>query len=72
MFPVRVAHLGDRPPDRQDLPERVEQALSRAEKDPGDVLVFLPGKGEIGIFNRFEHIFFQTLCSFIRLRIEKA
>ncbi|MCA9534403.1 MAG: ATP-dependent RNA helicase [Myxococcales bacterium] len=55
LFPVRVAHLGDRPPDRQDLPERVEQALSRAEKDPGDVLVFLPGKGEIGaVYERLE------------------
>src|SRR5690606_27901675 len=47
LFPVRVTHLGERPPDRQDLAERVEQALARATSDPGDVLVFLPGKGEI-------------------------
>ncbi len=47
LFPVRVTHVGDRPPDRQDLVERVEQALTRAANDPGDVLVFLPGKGEI-------------------------
>ncbi|MCA9576479.1 MAG: ATP-dependent RNA helicase [Myxococcales bacterium] len=46
-FPVRVAHVGHRPPDRDDLPERVAQALERAARDPGDVLVFLPGKGEI-------------------------
>jgi ATP-dependent helicase HrpB len=47
LFPVRITHVGDRPPDRQELVERVEQALTRAANDPGDVLVFLPGKGEI-------------------------
>ncbi|MBX3249027.1 MAG: ATP-dependent RNA helicase, partial [Myxococcales bacterium] len=47
LFPVRVTHVGDRPPDRHELVERVEQALARAADDPGDVLVFLPGKGEI-------------------------
>ena len=47
MFPVRITHVGDRPPDRQELVERVEAALARAANDPGDVLVFLPGKGEI-------------------------
>ncbi|HMI92706.1 MAG TPA: helicase-related protein, partial [Polyangiales bacterium] len=34
-------------PDAVDLPGRVRQALQAAERDPGDVLVFLPGKAEI-------------------------
>ncbi len=34
-------------PDAAQLPSRVAQALTLAAKDPGDVLVFLPGKAEI-------------------------
>ncbi|MCB9764019.1 MAG: ATP-dependent RNA helicase [Alphaproteobacteria bacterium] len=34
-------------PDARGLEDRVRAALAEAEGDPGDVLVFLPGKGEI-------------------------
>src|SRR5690606_16126437 len=34
-------------PEATQLPSRVAQALTLAAKDPGDVLVFLPGKAEI-------------------------
>lgn len=34
-------------PDQAQLPTRVAQAVGLAEKDPGDILVFLPGKAEI-------------------------
>jgi len=49
-FPVSHRHLGSgaQLPDRHDLPERVVAALSQAADLPGDVLVFLPGKAEIG------------------------
>lgn len=34
-------------PHANDLPARVQRALDAAQDDPGDVLVFLPGKAEI-------------------------
>ena len=48
-FPVEVRHLPGREllPDTSELAARVAQALSAAEADAGDVLVFLPGKAEI-------------------------
>lgn len=48
-FPVEIRHLeqGDSLPDAADLPSRVARALAAAANDPGDVLVFLPGKAEI-------------------------
>jgi ATP-dependent helicase HrpB len=48
-FPVEVRYLetGDALPDGRDLPARVKRALDAAAGDPGDVLVFLPGKSEI-------------------------
>lgn len=48
-FPVDIRHLPGREvlPDASDLPGRVQQALAAAARDPGDVLVFLPGKAEI-------------------------
>jgi ATP-dependent helicase HrpB len=48
-FPVDIRYLPGRDvlPDASDLPQRVQQALDAAQRDPGDVLVFLPGKAEI-------------------------
>lgn len=49
-FPVDVRYLGrgDALPDAGELPSRVRDAVLRAHAaDPGDVLVFLPGKAEI-------------------------
>jgi len=48
-FPVDVRYLaqGDALPDTADLPGRVKRAVDGALADPGDVLVFLPGKAEI-------------------------
>jgi ATP-dependent helicase HrpB len=48
-FPVEVRYLPGRTslPDAAELPQRVAQAVSAADSDPGDVLVFLPGKAEI-------------------------
>ena len=48
-FPVDVRYLGrgDALPDAAELPPRVRAALHAASADPGDVLVFLPGKAEI-------------------------
>ena len=48
-FPVELRYLPgqDVLPESGDLPARVERALLAAARDPGDVLVFLPGKGEI-------------------------
>ncbi|MFI5306726.1 MAG: helicase-related protein [Polyangiales bacterium] len=48
-FPVDVRYLPSRDvlPNATDLPARVQQALHAAAQDPGDVLVFLPGKAEI-------------------------
>ena len=49
LFPVDVRHEAGRAdqPDIRGLEQRVQRALDRAASDPGDVLVFLPGKGEI-------------------------
>ncbi len=49
-FPVSVRHLADGPaqlPEARALEDRVRRALDASRGDPGDVLVFLPGKGEI-------------------------
>jgi ATP-dependent helicase HrpB len=48
-FPVDVRYLPGTHvlPDATDLAERVRRALLTAAGDPGDVLVFLPGKAEI-------------------------
>ena len=48
-FPVANRHLagGTILPSIQDLEDRVVAALESVRNDPGDVLVFLPGKGEI-------------------------
>jgi ATP-dependent RNA helicase HrpB len=48
-FPVDVRYLGhgDALPDPADLSARLRTALDAASADPGDVLVFLPGKAEI-------------------------
>ncbi|HVZ34000.1 MAG TPA: helicase-related protein, partial [Polyangiaceae bacterium] len=48
-FPVDIRYLPGREvlPDGADLASRVERALVAATADPGDVLVFLPGKAEI-------------------------
>ena len=49
LHPVRVEHLGDPTalPTARDLEARVAAAVAGAEADPGDMLVFLPGKAEI-------------------------
>lgn len=48
-FAVDIRYLPGREvlPDATDLPTRVQQALTAAANDPGDILVFLPGKAEI-------------------------
>ncbi|MDB4987700.1 MAG: ATP-dependent helicase, partial [Myxococcaceae bacterium] len=48
-FPVELRYLPGRStlPDGTELPQRVALALGAAADDPGDVLVFLPGKAEI-------------------------
>lgn len=48
-FPVEVRYLPGRSvlPDPADLVSRVQQAVQAAAADPGDILVFLPGKAEI-------------------------
>jgi len=50
-YPVTVSHLarqGRDMPDRRDLPARVSAAVEQAwSETEGDVLVFLPGRGEI-------------------------
>ncbi|TNF24256.1 MAG: ATP-dependent RNA helicase, partial [Deltaproteobacteria bacterium] len=49
LFPVAVSYLGEPAalPTSEGLADRVADAVARAEQDPGDVLVFLPGKAEI-------------------------
>ncbi|MFT5683088.1 MAG: ATP-dependent helicase HrpB, partial [Myxococcota bacterium] len=49
LYPVSRRYMPGRceEPDIRGLEGRVSAALNAAEKDPGDVLVFLPGKGEI-------------------------
>jgi ATP-dependent helicase HrpB len=53
-FPVDVRYVthGDALPDAADLPARVAKALTLSAGDPGDVLVFLPGKAEIEVCRR--------------------
>ncbi len=48
-FPVdvRYAATGEVLPDARDLAARVRIAIDASSGDPGDVLVFLPGKAEI-------------------------
>jgi ATP-dependent helicase HrpB len=48
-FPVDIRYLpgADMLPDAAELPSRVARAVTAAANDPGDVLVFLPGKAEI-------------------------
>ena len=48
-FPVDVKYLPGRVllPDIQGLEDRLRQAVDEAREVPGDILVFLPGKGEI-------------------------
>ena len=49
LYPVEIVHLpGDALlPDAQGLEQRVRRAVEVSREHPGDVLVFLPGKGEI-------------------------
>ncbi|MEM1202168.1 MAG: helicase-related protein [Acidobacteriota bacterium] len=49
LFPVEVFHRGDGVllPNPRDLERRVAAAVDAAADHPGDILVFLPGKGEI-------------------------
>ncbi|MBW2276402.1 MAG: ATP-dependent RNA helicase [Deltaproteobacteria bacterium] len=49
VFDVAVSHVPGQTllPDGRGLEDRVDEALERAAHDPGDVLVFLPGKAEI-------------------------
>lgn len=48
-YPVEVGHRADGTllPTVEDLDRRVGAALDAVRDEPGDVLVFLPGKGEI-------------------------
>ncbi len=49
-YPVKVHHLADHAaqlPSPDGLDDRVRRALDACRDDAGDVLVFLPGKGEI-------------------------
>jgi len=50
-FPVQVRHLpaGTLLPEPQGLERRLLAAFREAEKEAGDMLVFLPGKGEIAL-----------------------
>lgn len=49
LHPVTCRYIedGTLPPSAKMLDERVMRAMDAAKKDPGDILVFLPGKGEI-------------------------
>lgn len=48
-FPVAVRHIAEKSdlPDASKLDRNVRRALDEAASDPGDILVFLPGKSEI-------------------------
>lgn len=48
-FPVDVRYVerGDALPDARELTTRTARAIAASSGDPGDVLVFLPGKAEI-------------------------
>lgn len=54
LFPVEMRYLGtlNNPPETRDLEQRVMKAVESAEKDPGDILIFLPGKAEISAVTR--------------------
>lgn len=49
MYPVSTRYLSDRAflPEVRGLEDRVLAAVEQARNEPGDILVFLPGKGEI-------------------------
>lgn len=49
LWPVSTRHIAANGtlPSAEDLPARVASVLTAAAGDPGDVLVFLPGKAEI-------------------------
>ena len=48
VYPVKVRYLGGTAPTAHNLVERVEAGIKRALKETaGNILVFLPGKGEI-------------------------
>lgn len=53
-FPVEIRYRESAPqlPRVEQLVERVRAALDAALGDPGDVLIFLPGKGEIEAVSR--------------------
>jgi ATP-dependent helicase HrpB len=53
-FPVDIRYLarGDALPDPNDVPGRVKAAVEASTGDPGDILVFLPGKAEIEAVRR--------------------
>jgi ATP-dependent RNA helicase HrpB len=48
-FPVEVVHIPGSVllPDTRGLEERISEGLKRSGSEPGDILVFLPGKAEI-------------------------
>ena len=49
-YPVTMKYVGDgaaQLPSPDGLEDRLRRALDQCRDDPGDVLVFLPGKGEI-------------------------
>jgi len=54
LHPVAIRHRaeGVTLPSAQGLAERVVAAMDAVTNDPGDVLVFLPGKGEIATVER--------------------
>ena len=62
-YDVSIRHLasGGVLPHATDLPARVGEALQAAQKDPGDVLVFLPGKAEIEACARMLHGRFSVI-----------
>ena len=47
LHPVDVRYLGADRPTPKDLASRVRRAVDASASDPGDVLVFLPGRAEI-------------------------
>lgn len=49
VFPVDVRYLAgaDTLPSGNELASRLQAAIAQAARDPGDILVFLPGKAEI-------------------------
>lgn len=53
-FPIHTGYAGDGPPSDRDLDQRVAAAVREAlsTDDHGEVLVFLPGKGEIDTCRR--------------------